>query len=110
MIGMSFAEFVILAIAGLISALVVHNGLRYRFLEGGEGFLCSWIAGWVGAWIGSPVFGHWFEVIKYQNIYLLPALLGAFISSFLVTASWRAAERASATSPGARTTAMPKAA
>jgi uncharacterized membrane protein YeaQ/YmgE (transglycosylase-associated protein family) len=35
------------------------------------------VVGWVGAWLGSPVFGHWLPGLQYQNIYYIPAILGA---------------------------------
>jgi hypothetical protein len=34
----------------------------------------------VGAWIGSPVFGHWprgILYLQYEEIYVIPAILGA---------------------------------
>jgi uncharacterized membrane protein YeaQ/YmgE (transglycosylase-associated protein family) len=38
------------------------------------------VAGWFGAWLGSPVFGYWphqFPILNYQNIWFIPAILGA---------------------------------
>jgi len=57
MIGMNFWAFLVLLVAGVIAAVVIHYVLRYRLLEGFDGFLGKCIAGWVGAWIGSPVLG-----------------------------------------------------
>jgi hypothetical protein len=34
--------------------------------------------------------GHWFERVKLANIYLIPALLGAFAGAFIVAAEWKA--------------------
>jgi len=86
MIGMSFWSFLVLLVAGVIAAAVIHYLICYRFLEGFDGFLGKWIAGWVGAWLGSPVLGHWFEKVKLADIYLIPALLGAFVGAFVVVA------------------------
>jgi uncharacterized membrane protein YeaQ/YmgE (transglycosylase-associated protein family) len=94
MIGMNFWAFLVLLVAGLVAAAVIHYVARYRFLEGFDGFLAKVIAGWVGAWLGSPILGHWFEAVKIANIYLIPALLGAFAGAFVVVASAKAMAKA----------------
>ena len=80
MIGMAFGSFLTLLILGLIAAIVIHSIVRYRMLKGADGFLAQWIAGWIGAWLGSPVLGHWW--VQAQNVYLIPALIGAFVGAF----------------------------
>lgn len=90
MIGMNFAAFLTLLILGLIAGVVMHFLIRYRMLAGGDGFFAKWIAGWIGAWLGSPVLGHW--AFHIQNIYIIPALIGAFIGAF----AWSALVKASA--------------
>ena len=94
MVGMNFWTFLVLLVAGVIAAAVVHYVARYRFLEGFDGFLNKVIAGWVGAWLGSPIIGHWFEPVKIANIYLIPALLGAFAGVFVVVATAKAMAKA----------------
>ena len=89
MIGMSFWAFLVLLVAALIAAVVLHYLICYRFIEGFEGFLGKVGSGWVGAWLGSPVLGHWFEPVKLAGIYLIPALLGAFAGAFALTATWK---------------------
>ena len=84
MIGMSFSAFLTLLVFGLVSSFVLHMIVRYRMLAGLDGFVCAWIAGWTGGWLGSPVFGHWGGHMR--NVYIIPALLGAFVGTFLVTA------------------------
>lgn len=75
MLGMSLLSFLILlAIAAVVSA-VMHYGARYRFLDGIDAFFGKLALAWLGAWLGSPVFGHW--LWKVENIYLVPAILGA---------------------------------
>jgi uncharacterized membrane protein YeaQ/YmgE (transglycosylase-associated protein family) len=94
MIGMSFASFVTLLILGFIAAIVIHSLIRYRMLEGIDGFLMMWVAGWVGGWLGSPVLGHWW--FQIQNIYVIPALVGAFVGAFSAVAMVKASARAAA--------------
>jgi uncharacterized membrane protein YeaQ/YmgE (transglycosylase-associated protein family) len=90
MIGMDFWAFLVLLVAAVIAAVVLHYLICYRFLEGFDGFLGKVGAAWVGAWLGSPVLGHWFEPVKLAHIYVLPALLGAFAGAFALTATWKA--------------------
>ncbi len=94
MLRMNFGAFLVLLVAGLIAAAVIHYLIRYRFLEGLDGFLGKCIAGWVGAWLGSPVLGHWFERVKVANIYLIPAVVGAFAGAFGVALFWKAMAKA----------------
>lgn len=89
MIGMSFGSFIALAILGLISAFVLHVLGRYRMLSGADGFIGQWIAGWVGAWLGSPVLGYW-GIHMAGSQFLIPALIGAFVGSFMATATLKA--------------------
>jgi uncharacterized membrane protein YeaQ/YmgE (transglycosylase-associated protein family) len=96
MIGMHFGAFLTLLIVSLIGAGVLHYGLRYRFLEGIDGFLGKWIMGWIAAWVGSPVLGFWFDGLKVANVYLIPALLGAFAGAFMTTAIFKALAKARA--------------
>jgi uncharacterized membrane protein YeaQ/YmgE (transglycosylase-associated protein family) len=83
MIGMNFWAFLVLSVASVIAAGVIHYVAHYQILEGFDGFLGKVITGWVGAWLGSPIIGHWFEPVKIANIYLIPALLGAFAGAFV---------------------------
>jgi uncharacterized membrane protein YeaQ/YmgE (transglycosylase-associated protein family) len=92
MIGMDFSEFIVLLILSLIASIVVHYLIRYRYLEGFDGFLSKWVAGWLGAWIGQPVLGHWW--FRVAGVWVIPALLGAFISAFAFAAMWKAQAKA----------------
>lgn len=94
MIGMNFPEFVILLGLSLLSALVIHYGIGYRALRGADGFFAKWVVGWIGAWLGTPVLGHWWGAFGYMNVYIVPALIGAFVGSFMITAMWKANARA----------------
>lgn len=95
MIGMNFTSFVSLLILGFIAAIVLHAIVRYKMLSGFDGFMNKWIAGWIGGWLGSPVLGHWGPAIA--QVYVIPALIGAFIGGFAVTSMPRAAAKAGVT-------------
>jgi uncharacterized membrane protein YeaQ/YmgE (transglycosylase-associated protein family) len=88
MIGMNFEGFLSLLIIGLIATVVMHFIIRYRMLEGFDGFMAKWIAGWIGGWLGSPVLGHW--GFQTQNVYIIPALIGAFVGAFAFPAMVKA--------------------
>lgn len=90
LIGMHFLSFLILLILSAFAAVVVHWGFRYRFSSGIDGFLGQWVIAWLGAWLGPEVLGHWFGPVMLWNIYIIPALLGAFAGAFGATACCRA--------------------
>ena len=91
MIGMSFGSFLSLLILGIIASIVLHLIVRYKMLSGFDGFMNKWIAGWIGAWLGSPVLGHWGPTTAH--VYIIPALIGAFIGAFVVTSMPKAAAK-----------------
>lgn len=77
MIGMDFVSFLILLIIGAVVAALLHYVVRYRILPGFGSFLSKVIFGWIGAWLGSPVLGHWFAGVHYEDVYIIPAILGS---------------------------------
>jgi uncharacterized membrane protein YeaQ/YmgE (transglycosylase-associated protein family) len=90
LIGMHFLSFLILLILSAFATAVLRWGVRYRFFDGADGFFAAWIAGWICAWLGPLVFGHWFGPVMLWDIYIIPALIGAFVGSFIPTVSCRA--------------------
>jgi uncharacterized membrane protein YeaQ/YmgE (transglycosylase-associated protein family) len=96
MIGMGFGAFLTLFVIGFIAAAVMHNGIRYRFLNGVDGFFAKWIVGWLGAWIATPVLGHWFTGFAIGGQYIIPAFLGAFSAAFMMTGVFKALAKARA--------------
>jgi hypothetical protein len=82
LIGMPFLSFLVLLIVSAIAAAVVHWGFRYRLFMGIDGFLGQWMVAWLGAWLGPAVLGHWFGSAMFGNIYVIPALIGAFAGAF----------------------------
>lgn len=103
MIGMNFGTFLTLLILGLIASVVMHFIVRYRLLKGVDGFVAKWIAGWIGGWLGSPVLGHWW--FQIQNIYIIPALVGAFVGAFCCVAVLKANARATSDIMASKATA-----
>ena len=88
MFGMTFLSFLLLLVIGAVVAVVYHNVLRYRFLEGNDALFGKLLLGWFGAWLGSPVFGYW--LWKYENVYIVPAILGAVAAVHLTVLSGKA--------------------
>jgi uncharacterized membrane protein YeaQ/YmgE (transglycosylase-associated protein family) len=78
MIGMDFISFLILLIISVVVSAILHFGLKYYIVGGFSSFFGKVVIGWVGAWLGSPVFGYWFEGLNYEQVYIIPAILGAF--------------------------------
>jgi uncharacterized membrane protein YeaQ/YmgE (transglycosylase-associated protein family) len=91
MLGMSFLSFVVLLLIGVVIAVAYHSVLRYRFLEGTGALFGKLMVGWFGAWLGSPVLGHW--LWKVENVYVVPAILGAIAAIHLNTLMWKALAR-----------------
>ncbi len=77
MIGMNFISFVILLAISIVVSAVLHFGFKYYVRAGLNSFISKIIFGWIGAWLGSPVFGYWFESVKYEKVYIIPAILGS---------------------------------
>ena len=77
MIGMDFLSFlVLLGISVVVTAsrvVISLTGARRDPLE----FFADLTVAWLGGWLGSPVFGFWFAELRFQQIYIVPALLGA---------------------------------
>lgn len=97
MLGMNFLSFLLLTVIGGVVALLYHLALRTRFPERIDVLFGRMIIGWLGAWLGSPVLGHW--LWKYENIYILPAILGAICAIHLDVLAWRALARVVARRP-----------
>jgi uncharacterized membrane protein YeaQ/YmgE (transglycosylase-associated protein family) len=88
MLGMSFMSFLLLFVIGAVVAVAYHNVFRYRFLEGNDAVFGKLIMGWLGAWVGSPVLGYW--LWKYENVYIVPAILGAIAAVHLTVLAGKA--------------------
>ena len=88
MLGMSLLSFLVLTLNGAVVAVVYHNVLRYRFLEGNDALVGKLIIGWFGAWLGSPILGYW--LWKVDNVYVVPAILGAIVAIHMNVLAWKA--------------------
>jgi uncharacterized membrane protein YeaQ/YmgE (transglycosylase-associated protein family) len=78
MIGMDFISFLILLVISIVVSFILHFPLRYYVSPGLWSFLSKIVVGWIGAWLGSPVFGNWWPQVRYENVYIIPAILGSF--------------------------------
>ncbi|HEY6291330.1 MAG TPA: GlsB/YeaQ/YmgE family stress response membrane protein [Terriglobia bacterium] len=90
MMGMTFTSFLTLAVISLIAALVIHYAIGYCVFEGFDGLIGKWIAGWLGAWLALPVLGHWLGGLRISEVFIVPALIGAFVGTFAPAAILRA--------------------
>jgi uncharacterized membrane protein YeaQ/YmgE (transglycosylase-associated protein family) len=77
MIGMNFVSFLILLVISIVVSAVLHYVLKFYIRPGIVSFVSKVVFGWIGAWLGSPVFGHWFGGLVYEQIYIIPAILGS---------------------------------
>jgi uncharacterized membrane protein YeaQ/YmgE (transglycosylase-associated protein family) len=92
MLAMSFGSFLVLLVVGAVVAVVYHYAFQYRFLEGWDSVAGKIALGWLGAWLGSPVLGHWSWAI--EQVYVVPAILGAAMAIHLNVLWWKAAAKA----------------
>ncbi len=72
-----FLSFLTLLVISVIVALILHFGVQHFVRTGWDSFTSKVILGYIGAWIGPYVFGKWPETVKYEEIYVIPAFLGA---------------------------------
>jgi uncharacterized membrane protein YeaQ/YmgE (transglycosylase-associated protein family) len=77
MIGMDFGSFLVLLIISVVVSGILHYGFKYYVRAGAVSFLSKVVIAWIGAWLGSPVFGHWWEGLNYEQVYYVPAILGS---------------------------------
>jgi uncharacterized membrane protein YeaQ/YmgE (transglycosylase-associated protein family) len=84
MIGMDFGSFLVLLVISVVVSAALHYGFKFYARGGTASFLSKVIIGWIGAWLGSPVFGHWFEGVQYEQVYIVPAILGSLAILILV--------------------------
>lgn len=83
MIGMDFGAFLILLITAVVVSAILHYGCEYYVTPGSWSFAAKVVVAWIGAWLGSPVLGHWWAGCQYQEVYYVPAILGAFAAVIL---------------------------
>jgi len=91
---MNFTTFFTVLVIAAVVACVYHFVLRYRFLEGYDALAGKVIIGWLGGWIGSLIFGN--RLWKIQDVYVLPAVLGAIAAIHMSVLIWKAVEKVAA--------------
>lgn len=77
MMGMDFVSFLILLVISVVVSFILHYVLKFYIVPGLASFFGKVIIGWFGAWLGSPVFGYWFAGVQYEQVYIIPAILGS---------------------------------
>jgi uncharacterized membrane protein YeaQ/YmgE (transglycosylase-associated protein family) len=77
MIGMDFISFLILFVISAVVSVVLHYVCKFYIRPGLVSFFSKVIFGWIGAWLGTPVFGKWFGGLCYEDIFIIPAILGS---------------------------------
>ena len=78
---MDFVSFIILLIISVVVSAILHFVCKYYIVPGWWSYLSKVFIGWFGAWLGSPIFGHWWEGLNYNQVYIVPAVLGCLLFS-----------------------------
>jgi len=81
---MNFISFIILLAISVVVAVILHFVCNCKVRQDWNSIFSEIIFGWIGAWLGTPVLGHWFQGWNYDNVYIIPAILGSL--AFLVIA------------------------
>lgn len=82
---MDFMSFLVLLIISVVVCGILHFVFKYYIVPGFWSYLSKVAIGWVGAWLGSPVLGKWWEGVNYEEVYIVPAVLGClFLVVFAV--------------------------
>jgi uncharacterized membrane protein YeaQ/YmgE (transglycosylase-associated protein family) len=76
---MDFMSFFVLLIISVVVCGILHFGLKYYVVPGVWSYLSKVVIGWVGARLGTPVFGRWWAGLNYEEVYLVPAILGCLL-------------------------------
>ena len=99
MIGMCFVSFLILLVISIVVSAILHFGVKLYITPGAASFLSKVTIGRIGAWLGSPVFGHWWQGLAYQQVYIVPAILGSFALQILAVDAVRTVVKACSEQP-----------
>ena len=76
--NMDFTSFLILLAISVVVSGILHFGLEYYVTAGWWSYASKVVVGWFGAWLGTPVFGKWPVGLNYNDVYYIPAVVGAF--------------------------------
>lgn len=89
MIGMSFFAFLTLLIISIVVSVILFL-VKVRVTGG---LIAMIIVAWFGAWLGSPVFGYWWEALRLQGVYIVPAVLGSLVAVYLCASTGKFVEQ-----------------
>ncbi len=93
---MNFISFIILLAIAVVVAIILHFVFNCKVRQDWNSIFSEIVFGWIGAWLGSPVLGHWFSGWKYDNVYIIPAILGSLallVIAFEVSKLFKVAEK-----------------
>ena len=75
---MEFISFLILLVIAAVVSGVLHYPLKYHVTPGIWSFLSKVVVAYIGAMLGPFFFGEWWTAVAYGDVYIVPAILGAF--------------------------------
>ncbi len=70
-------SFVILLVISGVVFVILHYVCKFYIRLGLISFFFKVVFGWIGAWRGTPVFGRWFSRVNYEDVFIIPAILGS---------------------------------
>ncbi len=73
-----FINFLVLLVISAAVSAVLHFGLKYYVTSDWWSFISKVVVGYIGAALGTPLLGKWWEGVAYGDIYIVPAIVGAF--------------------------------
>ncbi len=75
---MDFLSFIMLLVIAAVASWVLHYPLKYHVTPGFRSYLSKVVIAYFGAMLGLSFFGEWWAGVVYGNVYIVPAMLGAF--------------------------------
>jgi len=73
-----FINFLVLLVISAAVSAVLHYGFKYYVTSDWWSFISKVVVGYIGAALGTPLLGKWWEGVAYGDIYIVPAIVGAF--------------------------------
>jgi len=81
---MDFLSFIVLLVIAAVTSWVLHYPLKFHVTPGIWSFFSKMVFAYIGAMLGSSLFGEWWTGAVYGNVFIVPAILGAFATLIVV--------------------------